>query len=238
MSYQDVFATAFPYIVGIGVILSILAKVYISRVSTHALGQREKLGWYGEKAVRQMLDYYKIHDVTIQEQDGIFNDRYIPGTKTMLLCRVSSQSPSLLGLATALHQAGIAVQNHRAKIMMAGKAIALFFSRMAALLATIAIPFMLFFPIVLYIGLIIFTIVLGWGILCIHFEQDACQYANIYIQHSKQLTGSQIKEIRRIFRAQALSCLATTFIPLNIIGSLLVGNKRFYAAGTEPKTDH
>ena len=97
----------------------------------------------GEKAVRQMLDYYKIHDVTIQEQDGIFNDRYIPGTKTMLLCRVSSQSPSLLGLATALHQAGIAVQHHRAKIMMAGKAIALFFSRMAALLATIAIPFML-----------------------------------------------------------------------------------------------
>lgn len=237
MSYQDVFATVFPYIVGAGVLLSILAKVYIARVSTHALMQRAKLNWYGEKAVKQMLDYYKIHDVTIQEQDGIFNDRYIPGTKTMLLCRVSAQSPSLLGLATALHQAGVAIQHHRAKATMAGKAIALFFSRMAALLATIAIPFMFFFPIVLYIGLIIFTIVLGWGILSIHFEQDACQYARIYLQHEKKLTDLQTQEVRRILRAQTLSCLATTFIPLNIIGSLLVGNKRFYANKSEPKID-
>lgn len=226
MSYSQIFHSIYFVIVIIGALVSIAIKIIVSRINNKILKKVETIDWNGHDAVIQMLSYYGIQDVVIEKQEGMFDDRFVPGTKIIQMGKVSYSSPSLIGIAAALHQGCCAVQSSRSHIFIIFKYLLAFVCRVSVLLVTIVFPFMIFFPKVLYAGLMIYSFVIILSVGLAAMELEGIRYAADFVRHSGRLDTAQITELKQILSAQSISGIAAVFTPVNIIINILIDSMK------------
>ena len=221
MSYSQVFHSIYFVIVAAGFLLSAGIKMITSGMNHKILKKVETIDWNGYDALMQMLSFYGIQDVAVEKQEGMFGDRFVPGARTIQMGEVSYSSPSLIGIAAALHQGCHAVQNDRMHIVIIFKYLLGFACRFAALLAAAAMPVMLFFPRALYAGLgaYSYNIILSIGLAVT--ELEGIRYASGFVRSSGRLDTAQIAEVKRILSVQSVSGIAAVFTPADMMINIL-----------------
>lgn len=221
MSYSQVFHSIYFVIAAAGLLLAAGIKMTALGMNRKILKKVETINWNGHDALMEMLGFYGIRDVAVEKREGMFCDRFVPGTKTIQMGEVSYSSPSLIGIAAALHQGCRAVQNDRAHIVIIFKYLLAFVCRFAALLVTIALPVMPFFPRVLYVGLAAYSYIIILNIGLAVTELEGIRYASGFANSSGRLNTAQIAEVKWILSVQSLSGIAAVFTPAGIMINIL-----------------
>lgn len=149
----------------------------------------------GKEIAEEMLNYYGIHDVTVQAADGFLSDHYNPIDKTVNLSSDVYNGRSIASAAVAAHECGHAVQHDTAYAMLTlrSKLVPVVkFASMAQQFLLIG-AFMLAntFPSLLLITIIVFGITTLFSLITLPVEFDASRRALVWINERGIVSGDE-----------------------------------------------
>jgi Zn-dependent membrane protease YugP len=149
----------------------------------------------GKEVAQEMLNYYGIHDVRVQESHGFLSDHYNPIDKTVNLSPEVYQGRSVAAAAVAAHECGHAVQHDTAYAMLQLRSKLVPVVKVASMAQQFLLiaAFMLAntFPSLLLITIIVFGVTTLFSFITLPVEFDASRRALVWINERGIVSGDE-----------------------------------------------
>lgn len=181
-------------------------------------------GMTGAEAAKYILSRYQIRDVEVEIAGGYAGDHYDPTAKKIRLSHGNYNSPSLLAVAVAAHEAGHAIQHATGyapiKMRWALLPIANIGSKIAL---PLAIGGMIFGMLgLLDLGIIFYTGVVLFQVLTLPIEFDASKRAMVVMAETNILDPTETPHAKKILGAAAMTYVAAAGVAVGELLRLLV----------------
>lgn len=177
-------------------------------------------GMTGREVAQKMLHDNGIFDVKVVSTSGKLTDHYNPTNKTVNLSETVYDTCSVSAAAIAAHECGHAVQHATSygplKMRSVLVPIVSFSSTWAQILLLIGIFTISSFPILFWLGIAMFSMILLFSLITLPVEYDASRRALLWLRDHDIVAGEQFKQAKealswaaRTYLVAALSALAT-----------------------------
>jgi Zn-dependent membrane protease YugP len=149
----------------------------------------------GKEIAQEMLNYYGIHDVVVQESQGFLSDHYNPMDKTVNLSPEVYSGRSIAAAAVAAHECGHAVQHDTAYSMLQLRSKLVPVVKVASMAQQFLLlgAFMLAntFPSLLLITIMVFAVTTLFSFITLPVEFDASKRALVWINERGIVSGDE-----------------------------------------------
>ncbi len=149
----------------------------------------------GAEVAGKMLEYYGIHDVSIQMGQGRLTDHYNPATKVVNLSPEVYQGTSIASAAVAAHECGHAVQHATEypflKMRSTLVPVVQFASMTQQYLLLIAFVLFNSFPQIMILPIVAFGITALFSIITLPVEFDASNRALVWLKSTNITVGEE-----------------------------------------------
>ncbi|MFP4364004.1 MAG: zinc metallopeptidase [Spirochaetia bacterium] len=174
---------------------------------------RARSGLTGAQAARKVLDDAGLRNVRIQRAGGYLSDHYDPRSNTLRLSRPVYGSSSLAALGVACHEAGHALQHADNYAPLGLRSILVPAAQFGSNGAYIVFLLGLLFgaPLLLKIGIVLFTGVVAFSIITLPVEWNATKRAKKAMVSAGIVTNREQKEAGKVLNAAFLTYVASAF---------------------------
>jgi len=223
----------YTYIVFVlpAIILSIIAQVLVKSRFSHYDEILSHQNITGAQAAQFLLKKNGIYDVVVTHINGKLSDNYNPSTKVLSLSDSTYNSTSIAAIGVAAHETGHAIQHAigykalslRSTLVPAAN----IGSRFGPTLAILGIIFgntakaaemFSIWQLLTNIGLVLFAIAVLFYLITLPVEFDASRRALKILKATNTLENEELKGVRKVLSAAALTYVASA---LTALGSLL-----------------
>lgn len=198
------------FLVIIGVIITFIVQAYMT--STFAKFQRveSKSGLTASEACRIILDSNGINYVNIGHVAGNLTDHYAPTKKELNLSDTTYNSRSIAAIGVAAHEAGHALQDHKAMFLLRLQLhlvpVVNFVSRLSIPIIIVGIVLGMFN--LVKIGIILFAVTLLYQLITLPIEFNASYNAIITLRETKLMDEPELDGVKKVLTAAALTYVA------------------------------
>jgi Zn-dependent membrane protease YugP len=172
----------------------------------------------GKEVAQEMLSYYGIHDVRVQESHGFLSDHYNPIDKTVNLSPEVYQGRSVAAAAVAAHECGHAVQHDTAYAMLQLRSKLVPVVKVASMAQQFLLiaAFMLAntFPSLLLITIIVFGVTTLFSFITLPVEFDASRRALVWINERGIVSGDEYTGAKDALKWAGLTYVAAALSSL------------------------
>ncbi len=205
-----------------GMIVSNMLKSKFNRYSKIPL----QAGLSGAEVAKNMLNYYGIHDVTINIARGILTDHYNPVNKTINLSANIYNGRSIASAAVAAHECGHAVQHAKHYPFLKFRSALV----PAVKFASIAQQYLLFIafmtlnnmPQIMLITVIAFGITTLFSFITLPVEFDASRRALVWLKSTGVAAGKEYQGAKDALKWAALTYVVAALSSLVMFLYLLM----------------
>ncbi len=201
-----------------GVVLSLLATLYVKSTFSKYASVRNSSGLTGAQAAYHMLRASGVNDVRIEMTSGFLSDHYDPTTKTLRLSHETYGEDSISAVGVACHEAGHALQHAQGYLWLGMRSalvpVVNIGSRFSYFVFVLGYLFQS--PALLYIGCGLFALAVLFSIVTLPVEWDASARAKVAIQRSMLLNPRETQSAASVLNAAFMTYVASA------VSSLLV----------------
>lgn len=174
-------------------------------------------GMTGAEAARRILDSNGLHNVKVEQSNGMLSDHYDPRSKTLRLSPQVYGTNSVAAVGVAAHEAGHALQDKQGYLALQVRSAMVPTVQIGSWLGPIVFIagfFMLqFVPgdfgfTVATIGLILFAATAVFAVITLPVEFDASKRAKQLLVHQGVISSQESKGVNSVLDAAALTYVA------------------------------
>lgn len=198
------------------VILSMWAQAKVSSTYKKYSRVATKRNLTATEAARQILDRNGLHNVRIEAISGNLTDHYDPRSNVIRLSDSVRNSTSVAAVGVAAHEAGHAVQHAEGysfiKIRNSLVPVANLGSKLSMPLIILGLVLMgaesVFGTMMVYIGIILFSLAVLFQVVTLPVEFDASKKAIKVLDEGGYLYGDEVKDVKKVLSAAAMTYVA------------------------------
>jgi uncharacterized protein len=197
--------------------------------SAYAQGMKVPAGLSGAAAARFILDQAGLHDVDVEETQGMLSDHYDPRHRVLRLSHEVYHNRTATSVGIAAHEAGHALQHAHGYMPLALRSAAVpaaIFGPTASILLLIA-GAMLQAPALIFFGLVAFGGVVLFQVITLPVEFDASNRAKALLSQLNIVDGEGEVAVRNVLNAAGWTYVAAA---LSAVMTLLYYIMRFGGA--------
>jgi len=213
-----------------GIILAFWAQMKVRNAYSKWSNFRTRAALTGKEMAEMILKSYNLTNIPVKPIAGELTDHYNPIKKELALSEGVYENDSVAAIGIAAHEAGHAIQHNYGYFPLQLRngiyPIANFGSSLAFPLFFLGIimgwnKFLIDIAIYLFLGFVIFTIV------TLPVEFNASKRAVIILNNSGLFTHEEIKGVKEVLSAAALTYVASALTALlQLLRLLLIRNSR------------
>lgn len=205
-------------------ILAVYAQTKVK--STYAKYNKIKnfRGLSGYQAAREILKINGIHDVEVEETEGVLSDHYDPRVKKVRLSTGNYRGTSLASVAVAAHECGHVIQHHTGYIPLQLRHAILPVTNFGSWLAFPLFILGLFLrtPFLMDLGILFYAAVVVFHVVTLPVEFNASSRALVQLESHGFLAQTEVNGARKVLNAAALTYVAATAMALMQLIRLLI----------------
>jgi len=186
-------------------------------------------GLSGADVARQILDGSGLHNVKVEHISGDLSDHYDPKANVVRLSDSVYGSKSVAAIGVAAHETGHAIQHSQKYIPII---IRNAFVPVASIGSQAALPLAILglfmrIPILVTVGIILFTAVVLFQIITLPVEFNASSRAVAILEKQYILDGAELVGAKKVLNAAAMTYVAAAAVALaNLLRLLLLSRGR------------
>lgn len=198
----------------IGVVLSLLASAKVKNTFARYSKVRSYSGMTGREAAEQILHRNGIYDVQVIHIAGNLTDHYDPRNKTLALSDPVYNSTSVAAIGVAAHECGHAVQHDVGYLPLSIRGALVPVANFGSTLSWPLILIGLFIngqmsSVFINLGILLFTAAVLFQIVTLPVEFNASHRAVKALGTTGMLREDEVKDVRRVLTAAALTYVAS-----------------------------
>lgn len=211
--------------------LGLLAQRQVTRTFGRYRAVPDRSGLTGAELARLLLDAHGLRAVRIQAAPGVLSDHYDPGAGTLSLSGPVASERSVAAIGIAAHEVAHAYQDAEgSRAYRARKRVGEPLARIAPYGSPVLIVGLLFasLPLILLASLYMAGLVV-FSVVTLPVELQASRRAVVLLETTGIARGEELREIREVLRAAALTYAAGiaqqlgVFLAVLLIGAALAG---------------
>ncbi len=195
----------------IGAFLSLLASAKVQATYEKYKRVRSGCGMTGADAARRFLNQAGIYDVSIEHINGKLTDHFDPKSMTLRLSDSTYHSDSVAAIGIAAHECGHAIQHHEDYVPLTLRSAlvpaANFGSRLGIPICILGV-FLSWNHLIISIGIWVFALAVLFQLVTLPVEFNASSRALRMLDTTGVLYGDEIKMVRKVLGAAALTYVA------------------------------
>ncbi len=217
----------------IGIVICALASWRMRATFNKYNKVTSRLHMTGRDAALQLLNYAGITDVRVEHVSGNLTDHYDPSHKVLRLSDSTYGSISVAAIGVAAHECGHAIQHQVHYVPLSIRSALVPVANFGSSISWILIILGFFFnsstgDLLLNIGIIAFSLAVLFQIVTLPVEFNASNRALAILGDSGMLYQEEVKDVRRVLRAAAMTyvagALSSILQLLRLV--LMTGNRR------------
>ena len=232
MGYYGYYFDPTYILVIIGVIICAIASINVNSTFKRYSKVRSVSGMTGREVAEKILQINGIYDVRVEHIAGNLTDHYDPRGKVLRLSDSVYNSQSVAAIGVAAHECGHAVQDqvNYAPLDIRGAMVPAvnFSSKLAWPLILIGLIFnssMSYY--IIMAGVVLFSLAVLFQIVTLPVEFNASHRALAILENNSVLEDSELKGVRKVLGAAALTYVASALSAiLQLLRLLLLANRR------------
>lgn len=197
-------------------ILAMYAQIHVRNTYARFSRVPSVNGYTGRDVAREILDRQGLREVAVEEVKGFLSDHYDPLRKILRLSPGVYRGRSLASIGVAAHETGHAVQHARMYVPLMIRTgifpVASFGSWLA--MPLFFIGFLFRHPMLMDLGIVIFTCVVAFQVITLPVEYNASNRAVKLLYSTGIITEDEIQPTRKVLNAAALTYLAATAVSI------------------------
>lgn len=210
-------------------ILAIYAQIKVRNVYAKYSRVPAWSGYTGMQTAREILDRQGLEDVPVEEVRGFLSDHYDPLRKVLRLSPAVYRGRSLASVGIAAHEAGHAIQHARMYVPLMVRTgifpVASFGSWIS--MPLFFIGFLFGHPLLMDLGIIIFTSVVAFQVITLPVEFNASKRAVKLLYSEGIISEDEIQPTKEVLNAAALTYLAAVAVAImHLVRLLLLRGER------------
>lgn len=183
------------------------------------------------ETVRRILDEHGLNKIKIEHINGILTDHFDPKNNVIRLSDSVYGSKSVAAIGVAAHEAGHAIQYAEnylpIRIRSAIIPVTQFGSRLAFPLVLIGLLFYNSMSWMINFGIILYSTVVLFQLITLPVEFNASRRALQMIDKNYVLGSDELKSVKKVLGAAALTYVAATFSAvMSLLRLILISNRR------------
>lgn len=183
------------------------------------------------ETVRRILDEHGLNKINIEHINGILTDHFDPKNNVIRLSDSVYESKSVAAIGVAAHEAGHAIQYAEnylpIRIRSAIIPVTQFGSRLAFPLVLIGLLFYNSMSWMINFGIILYSTVVLFQLITLPVEFNASRRALQMIDKNYVLGSDELKSVKKVLGADALTYVAATFSAvMSLLRLILISNRR------------
>ncbi len=201
----------------IGAVLSIIASARVNSTFQKYARERSLSGMTGAQAAEAILRSRGIHDVRVEHIRGNLTDHYDPSRKVVRLSDSVYSSSSVAAIGVAAHECGHVMQHHEG---YAPLNIRTALVPAANIGSRLGIPIIIVglilgsSPVLVNIGIWVFSIAVLFQIVTLPVEFDASRRALVCIEQYGIVTSDERRKSAKVLKAAAYTYVAAAILQL------------------------
>lgn len=196
-------------------LISLLAQVRVKSTFSKYSRQRVACGMTGAQVSTYIQQVNGIR-TGMQQIAGSMTDHYDPRNNTISLSETVYGLNTVAAVGVAAHETGHALQHAQGyapvKLRTSMVPVTNFASSLSPVLVVLGI--VLAMDVLAYIGIILFTVAVLFQLVTLPVEFNASSRAVAALESSGQFTDQELKGVRRVLNAAALTYVAALFVSL------------------------
>lgn len=210
-------------------ILSMYAQYKVSSTFGKYTSVLNRKGLTGAQVARRILDANGLTNVIVQPINGNLTDNYNPANKTVNLSESVFNSTSVAALGVAAHESGHAIQ-HASQYAPLNFRSAIF--PIVRISSSAALPlaflgFLMGFPVLINIGIILFAAVVLFQLVTLPVEFNASKRAIQMLDEYGLLSEDENSSAKKVLSAAAMTYLASALTAVaNLLRLILLSRNR------------
>lgn len=213
----------------IGIIITIIAQIYVSASYSKYKKVQNSKGITGAEAARDILDRNGLSNVYVTETNGTLSDHYDPKRKVVRLSKEIYRGTTIAAVSVAAHEVGHAIQDKEEYTFMRFRSVLVPLVNFSSQAGYFAILIGIFFNLVdlIWIGIALEVIILLFQLVTLPVEFNASNRAIEEIQKNNYLVEGEIKGSKRMLSAAAFTYVASVLTALlQIFRLVLIARSR------------
>ncbi len=197
----------------IGVVICAIASARVNAVFDRYARVRNYQVLTGKEAAERILHASGIYDVTVQHISGKLTDHYDPRNKVLRLSDSTYSSTSVAAIGVAAHECGHAIQHQTDYIPLKVR---------GALVPVVNFGSTISWPLIIIglflngksalflinLGILLFSLAVLFQIVTLPVEFNASRRAVNILQDTRMLGEDEIKGVKKVLKAAALTYVA------------------------------
>ncbi len=197
------------------VLISLWAQIKVKSTFAKYSQRRVASGMTGEQVSRYIQSVNGI-STGMQQIAGSMTDHYDPRHNTIALSETVYDANTVAAVGVAAHETGHALQHAHGygpvKLRTAMVPVTNFASSLSPLLIILGIVFSM--SALAYTGIILFSVAVAFQLVTLPVEFNASRRAVVALEQSGQFTEEELKGVRRVLTAAALTYVAALLVSL------------------------
>lgn len=229
--YSYYYASNYYYIILVlpMILLSVIASVKVKSTFNKYSAFHSLRGLTGAQAASEVLRFYGISNVAVEQVAGELTDHYDPKSNVIRLSDKVYNSTSVAAIGVACHEAGHAAQYAEGYAPVKLRSVIYpacsIGSRIGFPLAILGFVFSFNFLVTL--GIAFFSLAVFFQLVTLPVEFNASRRAVRVIDETGILQAEEIKGVRKVLTAAALTYVASLAVSLaNLLRLVLLTNRR------------
>lgn len=198
-----------------------------SRVRTYA-------NFSGAQVARYILDHNGLHQVQVEQTNGMLSDHYDPHSKVLRLSPEVYNTPSVAAAGIAAHEAGHALQDAEGYTPLAIRSTLVPTVQIGSWLGPIVFMIGFLFSgqtgtTIAWVGLIMFAATAVFALITLPVEMDASRRAKAWLETSGVIHSGEMEGVHKVLDAAAWTYVAAAAQAITTVmyyGFLLTGRNR------------
>ncbi|SHF20318.1 hypothetical protein SAMN02746089_01478 [Caldanaerobius fijiensis DSM 17918] len=210
------------------IIFALYAQAKVQSTFARYLEVPNSYGFTGAAVARSLLDRNGLYDVEIQMIPGSLTDHYDPRSKVLRLSEAVYGSSSIAAIGVAAHETGHALQHAQGYAPLAVRNALVPIANLGSNLTWIFVIAGIIFglPSLINIGILFFIGAVLFQIVTLPVEFNASNRALAMLSGEGFITKSELKPVRAVLSAAAMTYVAATIVAIAQLLRLLAIRNR------------
>lgn len=204
--------------------ITLMAQIFVSKTYKKYTKIENDRKITGAQAARRILDKNNLQDVSVVQISGYLTDHYDARKKEVMLSKENYTGFSIASVSVAIHECGHAIQDRENYLFMRIRSRLIPVVNFSSYMGYIAILLGLLFGMgnLIWVGIILECIILGFQIVTLPVEIDASKRALRELDYSHFFNSNELKKGKTVLRAAAFTYVASVASTLLEISRLIL----------------
>lgn len=210
-------------------VISLWAQISVKSTFHKYSGLRTGRGLTGAQAAQEVLRFHNVMGVRCERVAGQLTDHFDPRTNVIRLSDGVYGSDSVSAVGVAAHEAGHAVQYAQEYGPMKLRSVMVPITNIGSRLSLPVILFGYFLSIgpLVTLGIVLFSLSVLFQLVTLPVEFNASRRAVKTLEQAYVLSEDELKGVKKVLRAAAMTYLAATFTALwSLLWIILIFGRR------------